>query len=101
MHPVCNYFVRPHQGDYSEVLSLGKLLATNAKLAAKALKNEELEKFDPIVPENSCQIRALFAILHSDQVAEEAAQMEVVWRPRRKKQSSSSSVKSSQRVGSH
>jgi len=107
MHPICNHFVRPlkysysgvpdrDQRAYSEVLSVGKLLAANAKLAAQALKNKHLAEFDPIVHENSCQIRALFAILHIDRVAEEATQMEVVWPPKQKKQYVSCSVKSRQ-----
>jgi hypothetical protein len=97
MYPICNHFVPsveyfpsgiPDQDlrTYSDVLSAGKLLATNAKLAAKALKKRKLGEFDPIVHENSCQIRALFAILHIDQVAEEATQMEGVWRRGQKRQ---------------
>lgn len=86
MHPICNHFVRPLDYSYPEMLSVGKLLAANAKLTAIALKSKNLSAFDPIVHENSCQIRALFAILHIDSVAEEATQMEVVWRGKRNQQ---------------
>ena len=107
MYPICNHFVRPleysysrvpdrAQKAYSEVLSVGKLLAANAKLAAEALKNKNFAAFDPIVHDNSCQIRALFAILHIDGVAKEATDMEVVWQPKQKKQCLSCSVKSRQ-----
>lgn len=97
MYPICNHFVHSLKYSYTgspsrdlkayrEVVSVAKLLAINARLAAEALRNGRLAEFDPIVHENSCQIRALFVILYSTQVAQEAREMERVWQREQKKQ---------------
>lgn len=77
MSPLCPYFVpsftfRPtgilfdrDRENFLKMLGVAKLLATNAKLAANAFLQGKHSHFDPIVHENSCQIRAFAVILLS------------------------------------
>jgi hypothetical protein len=88
MLPICQFFVptmefepsplpKTAKANFMKFLVVAKLLATNARLTARALSSP-LSAFDPIVHDNSCQIRAfrIITLAHSKEICEEASKLE-------------------------
>jgi hypothetical protein len=84
MSPICKYFIPTFDFEpiglpdrdrkaFLGILAVAKLLATNVKLTATAFAQRRFSQFDPIVHENSCQIRAygVITLSQSGPVSEE------------------------------
>lgn len=64
--------------EYMKMLSVAKLIASIVRHGCKALLASEYSMFDPIVLDNSCQIRGFHIMLHAQGLNEEARRLSVV-----------------------